>query len=81
MTVSTEDAATPKSNKCRNSNSLVQIQIKSKFEFVPRDTKESEFFDLVDFGGAAFSVETVITDAAQPIAKPIKPMRNKQEWE
>jgi hypothetical protein len=26
-------------------------------------------------------VETVITDAAQPMAKPIKPMRNKQEWE
>jgi len=24
--------------------------------FVPRDTKESEFLDVVDFGGAAFSV-------------------------
>jgi len=62
-TVSTEDAAPPKYTKSRNYNSSVRIQIKSKFESVPRDTKESEFCDLVDFGGAAFSVETVITDA------------------
>jgi len=30
----------------------------SQFEFVPRDTEESEFFDLVDFGDVAFSAET-----------------------
>jgi len=34
---------------------------KSPFEFVPRDTKESEFLDLVDFGGVAFSVESVVS--------------------
>jgi len=32
---------------------------KSQFEFVTRDTEESEFLDLVDFGGEAISVETV----------------------
>jgi len=36
-----------------------QIKRQSQFEFVPRDTEESEFLDLVDFGGVAFSVETV----------------------
>jgi len=56
MTVSTENATPPKSTKSRNSKSSVQIQIKSQsqFEFVPRDTEESEFLDLVDFGAAAF---------------------------
>jgi len=60
MTVSTENAAPPKSTKSRNSNSSVQTQIKStsQFEFVPRDTEESEFLDVVNFWGAAFSVET-----------------------
>jgi len=59
---STENATTPKSTKSRNSNSLVQIQItlKSQFKFVPRDTKESEFVELVSLGDAAFPVETVI---------------------
>jgi len=33
------------------------MEPKSQFEFVPRDTEESEFLDLVDF---AVSVETVI---------------------
>jgi len=35
------------------SNDLMQIQMKTKsqFEFVPRDTEESEFLDLVDSGG------------------------------
>ena len=63
MTVSTENAAPPKSSKSRNSNSLVQIQIepRSQFEFVPRGNKEFEFLDLVDFGDAVFSVEFVIT--------------------
>jgi len=43
-------------------NSSVQIQIEPRFqfEFVPRDTEESEFVDLVDFADVAISVETVI---------------------
>jgi len=62
MTDSTENHATPsESTKSRNSNSSEQNQIKPNFqpEFVPRDTEESEFFDLVDFGGVAFSVAKV----------------------
>jgi len=52
----------PESTKSRNSNFSLQIQIESKsqVEFVPRDTEESEFLDLVDFGGVAFSVETFV---------------------
>ena len=52
----------PKSTKSRLSNSLVQIQTRSKFQFqfVPRNTEESEFLDLMDFGGVAFSAESVI---------------------
>jgi len=63
MTVSTENNTPPKSIKSRNSKSSVRIQIKpkSKFEFVPRDTEDFEFLDLVDFGGVAISVETVIS--------------------
>jgi len=34
---------------------------KSQFEFVLRDTEQSEVLDLVDFGGVAISVETVMT--------------------
>jgi len=62
MTVFTEIATPPKSTKSRNSNSSVKIQIKPKShcEFVPRDTEKSEFLDLVDVGGVATSVETVI---------------------
>jgi len=47
----------------QNSNSLVQSQIKpnSQVEFVARDTEKSEFLDLVNFGGGAIVVETVIT--------------------
>jgi len=54
MTLSSENATTPKSPKSKNSNSSVQIQIKpkSQFECSPRDTVRSEFVDLVDFGGA-----------------------------
>jgi len=61
-TVSTDRATHRKSTKSRDSNFPVQIQIipKSQFEIVPRDTEESEFFDLVDFD-VAFSVETVIS--------------------
>ena len=41
MTVSTENATPPKSTKSRNSNSSVQIQLnpKSKCQFVPRDAE------------------------------------------
>ena len=53
MTVSTENATPPKSTKSRDSNASVQIQIKpqSRFEFVPRNSEESKFLNLVDFGG------------------------------
>jgi len=37
-----------------------RAQPKSRFEFVPRDTEESEFLDVVDFGGVANLVETII---------------------
>jgi len=71
MTDSTENtnATSPKSTKLNNSNSLVQNQTKpkSQFQFVPRDTEESEFLDLVDFGDVAFSVETVIPHKDQKI--------------
>jgi len=62
MTDSTEHATLPKFAKSRNSNSSVQIQIGTKFQFqfVPRHNEESEFLDLVDFGGEVFSVETVV---------------------
>jgi len=33
---------------------------KPQFEFVPRDTEEYEFLDLVDFEGVANSVETIV---------------------
>ena len=61
MTVFTENATPLESTKPRNSNSSAQIQIraKSQFEFVPRDTEESEFLDLADFEGVAISVKTV----------------------
>ena len=36
---------------------MIQIKSESQFEFVPRDTEESEFPDLVDFGGEALSGE------------------------
>jgi len=54
----TENATAPKSTKTRNSNSSVQIQIESKsqFAFVPQDTDQFEFLDLVDLRGVAFSV-------------------------
>ena len=52
MTVSTENATPPKSTKSRNSNSPVQFQTepKSQLEFVPQDTEEFKFLNLVDFG-------------------------------
>jgi len=62
MIDSTENVSSPKSTKSKNSNFSVQIQIKlkSQFEFLPRNAEESEFLDMVDFGGVAFSVATVI---------------------
>jgi len=62
MTVSTENDPPPPSAKSSNSKFLVQIQIGQnfEFEFVPRDTKESELLDLVDIRRGSFSVETVI---------------------
>ena len=50
----------PKSTISRNSNIPVQIQNLPKFvfQFVPRDTEECEFLELMDFGGVALSVET-----------------------
>ena len=56
MTVSIENA-TPQpteSTKSRNSYFLVRIQIKPKthFEFVPRDTKKSDFLGFADLGYA-----------------------------
>jgi len=65
MTVSTENATFSKSTKSRNSNSLVQNQIKSnsQFEFVPCDKKECKCLNLVDFEGVTLSVESVIQDS------------------
>ena len=62
MTDSTENASHPQSTRSRNSIFSVQIQIKptSRYEFVLRDTKESESLDLADFGGDVLSVESVI---------------------
>jgi len=61
-TDSTQNATSPKSTKSRNSNPPVQIQMKpkSRFEFVPQDTKRSEDLDMVDFGCVIISVESVI---------------------
>ena len=61
MTDSTDNATPLKSDKSTNSNFTVQIQIqpKSPFEFVPRDTEQSKFLDLVGVGNVAVSVESV----------------------
>jgi len=63
MTDSNENTAPPKSTESRNSNSSVQIQIKPKFqfEFLPRDTAESLFLNLVDFGVVVFCVGNVMS--------------------
>jgi len=63
ITHSNENDTPPKSTKSRNSNFSVHIQIKpkSEFEFVPRDTEESEFLNMVDSSDVAFSVETVMS--------------------
>jgi len=58
----TDNATPAKSTKSRHSNFSVQTQIqaKSEFEFVLRDTKECELLDLVDCGGVACLVDTVV---------------------
>jgi len=63
MAVSTESTTPLKSTKSKNSNLQVQIKPESQFEFVLRDTEESEILDLVDSGGVAFSVETFMSIA------------------
>jgi len=62
MTVSTENATLPKSTKSRNSDSSVSCSTNSNrdFELLCTCTEEFEFLDFVDFGGVAFSVESVI---------------------
>jgi len=62
MTDSTENATSSKSTKSRYSNSsaTIQIESKSQFQIVPRDTENSECLDLADFGDVAFSVEMII---------------------
>ena len=69
----TENATPLKSNLSRNPACSVQIQIKPKFQsqFVPRDTEESGFLDLVDVGDVKFSVEIVIN---------VQPRRDSSIW-
>jgi len=62
MTVSTEIATPPKSTNSRNNNFSVSRGTNSNWDFglIWISTDESEFLDLVDSGGVAFRVETVI---------------------
>jgi len=61
MTISVQNAVFPKNPPNRETQVpqylavQIQIEILLEFECVPR---HFEFFDLVDFGGVAFSVET-----------------------
>ena len=61
MLDSKENATPPKHIKSRISPPSVTTQMKpkSQFEYVSRDTEESDFLGLVDFGGVVFSAETV----------------------
>jgi len=67
MTDSTDNATAtpPKSFHSRTSIFWLQIQIevKSQFEFVSRDTERSDF---LDFGDVAFSMETLIQGGEDP---------------
>jgi len=59
--VSTENATPTKSTKNRNSDSSVKFKLNYYLNLnLYRDTEKSEFFDLVDFGDAGFSVEPVL---------------------
>jgi len=62
MTVSTEVATPPTSTKSRNSDFSVSRGTNSQWDFglIWIFTEEFEFLDLVDFGGVAISVKTVI---------------------
>ena len=62
MTDSTLKCYTPEIHQIQTSNFSVQLQIKpkSEFDFVPRDTQKTEFFDAEDYGDAALSVESVM---------------------
>ena len=62
MTVSTENATTPKSIKSRNSVFSISRGTSSNRDFgsLSMYTEQFNFLDLVDFGSVAFSVETVI---------------------
>ena len=64
MTVSTENTASWKSVNSRDSDSLVSHGTNSNcgFYLIQICTNEFEIFDLVDFRGVAFSVESVIAD-------------------
>ena len=56
MTDLPENATSPKYNDSRNPNFPVQIPKKeSRFEFVPRDTEESEIVGLRGFENMVFS--------------------------
>jgi len=61
ITLSTQnEPPPPQFTTTENSDFPVQMQIgpNFQFEFVPRDTKESEFSIFVDFGGGSFAVES-----------------------
>jgi len=62
MTLSTENSTSPKFTKSENSNVSVSRSTNSTCDlgWTWIYTEEFEFLDLVDFGGVAFSVETVI---------------------
>jgi len=62
MTVSTENATHPKSTESTNSDSLVSrgSNYVSNFGPIWVCTGEYQFYDLVDFGGVKFSVESVL---------------------
>ena len=61
MTVSIEDTTSPKPTKSRNLISSVSCGTNSNWDFdsIWICTKEFKFIDLVNFGGVAFSVESV----------------------
>jgi len=62
MTFSSENATFPKSTNSRNSYFSVSRSTNSNrnFGLILICTEEFEFLDMVDFGGVAFSLESVI---------------------
>jgi len=60
MTDLPENATSPKYNDSRNSKFIgTNSKKESRFEFVPRDTEESEIVGLGEFENVAFSERTV----------------------